>query len=223
VGASTFADVAGALGLAALLLPAAVAAARARGLGRGDVAQAAVVGIAAAAALLVAAGLLLSAIGGVGTAGWLVVVLVVDCVLLLGARDRAGLARRTVPGLLALAALAATVGAVAFSHASARDDARAERFTQLWILPAGDAAQVGVRNEEGRAARYRLTVEGPPADDGMAGVLLDRTIALDDGREWVGRVVLPLGVGPEKVTARLYRPGGADPYRSVHIWTRSRG
>jgi hypothetical protein len=215
--AKTFANLASALALAVLMLPVA-AAARRRAADRGDLAQAAAVGIAAAAALLVATGLLLSAFGEVGATGWLVAILVVDAVVILGTRDRLELARRALPAVLAAAALGMAAGALALSHRSATDQARAATFTQLWLLPRGqDAAEVGVRNEEGTPVSYRLRVIGPPAEGGEP--LLDRTVALGPSQTWVGRVELPPTAGPERVTAEVSRIGDSGPYRTAHLWT----
>ena len=100
-----------------------------------DGAQAAAVGIAVVATVLVAGGLVLSAVDALDSTGWIVVVLAVTAVAVLAAsRDPARLA---VPVLLATAALALAVGAVALSRASTVDHARETRFTQLWLVERG--------------------------------------------------------------------------------------
>jgi hypothetical protein len=216
--AHTFAGVASAIVFAALLVPVAIAVWRRAAEGP-DPVQSVGVGVAFAAALLVAVGLLLSLVGGIGSAGWLAAILIVDAALLLGTGDRRSLARRTLPALLGVAALAAAVGAVAISHESAVDDAREHTFTQLWMLPraGGDVADLGVRNQEGAAAVYRLTVRAPESAGGEP--LLEREVRIGASRTWVGSVSLPPTDRPEQVTAELFRLGGGTPYRTVHVWT----
>lgn len=211
--AATFADVASALAFAALVLPVAILARR-HVAGRGDPAHAVATGIAAVTVVLVAGGLLLSALGGLEAAGWLAIVVAADALLLVEARGRP---RLLAPIVLAAAALALSAGAIALSRASAVDQERRAAFTQLWLVPRGDAAEVGVRNEEGADATYRLEVVGPPSDG--ARVLIERTLRLSDSQAWSGRLVLPPTAVPEQVTAELFRPGDALPYRRAHLWT----
>ena len=216
--AHTFAGVASVIVFAALLVPAGIVVWRRAAEGP-DPVQSVAVGVAFAAALLVAVGLLLSLVGGIGSAGWLAAILIVDAALLLGTLDRRSLARRALPALLCAAAAAGAAGAVAISHESAVDDAREHTFTQLWMLPraGGDVAELGVRNEEGAPAVYRLTVRRPASAGG--DVLLERDVRIGASRTWVGSVPLPPTDRPEQVTAELFRPGGGTPYRTVHVWT----
>ena len=216
--AATFSNVASGLAFAVLLLPVAVVVRRLAA-ERPDPAQSVAVGVAFAAAVLVVAGLLLSLFDAVDATGWLAAILVVDAALLLGSRDRRELARRALPAGLALVALATAAGAIAFSHASAEDRDAEARFTQFWLIPRadGDVAEVGLRNREGRSVSYRVTVGGPSAG---GAVLLERTIQVGSGRWWFGSLKLPATDRPERVTAELFRPGDAAPYRRVHVWTR---
>ena len=184
-----------------------------------DSAQALAAGIAAVSALLVIGGLVLSALGALDSRGWLV--------LLLGAAVLAPVAMardpaRAVPTLLAMAAAGLAVGAVALSRASARDHARETRFTQLWLVERGSSgrAEIGVRNEEGRRAEFRLRVFGPTPRG--PGVLLDRTIALEPARAWSRQLPVPRTARPARVNAELYRVGAPGSYRSAHLWTRPR-
>ena len=184
-----------------------------------DSAQAVVIGIAAATAALVAGGLLLSALGALGTAGWVVVALAsVTVAVLAVVRD----ARHVVPTVLAVTAVGLTVGAVALSRASAIDHARETRFTQLWAVerPAG-RFEVGVRNEEQERVTYRLRVFAPASLERPA--LLDRTIVLEPSRSWSLELALPRTVRPERVNAELHRVGEPRSYRSAHVWTAPAG
>jgi hypothetical protein len=207
---NTFGDVASALALAALLLPLALFAVRRAG-GWGDPAQAAL-GIGAVVALLVPAGLLLSIVGELGAAGWLVVIAAADVLVLLWARGAAALA----PVLLTAAAISFAIGAVAISRAGAIDQEREARFTQLWAVPQAGEAELGVRNEEHATSDYELRVTAA----GASGPLLEREIRLDHGQTWAGTIELPSTDRPVRVTAELLRPGTETAYRTVHLWTR---
>jgi hypothetical protein len=211
---SVFVNVAGALALAALLVPLAVLAVR-RVAERRDPADVAI-GIAAAAALLVAGGLALSVLHGLGTVGWLVVVAVVDAGVLLFSRGSASALRRAAPALLAGVALCLTVVAVAIAREGANDQARDAHFAQFWFVPRGDGstAEVGVRNEEQAAGAFHVRVTGP---DG--GVFLDRTLQLAQGAAWVSAVRLPRDPHPRLMHAVLFRPGSITPYRRAQVWT----
>ena len=215
VAARTFPDVASAVALAALLAPAAVIAARRVGK-RLDPVEAVTVGIGAIAALLVLGGLVLSLVHGLGTVGWLALVLVADAVALLSTVERTRLARRLLLAALVTAAIGLTAGAVAISRVSASDQAHATRFTQLWLLPApANRARVGIDNEERARVAYRLRVSAPAP----TRALVDRPVALNSGQRWSASVQLPRTHRPVRVTAELYRPGDTTPYRTAHIWT----
>ncbi|HEX8067868.1 MAG TPA: hypothetical protein VF520_15215 [Thermoleophilaceae bacterium] len=182
-----------------------------------DAAQAAAVGIAAATAALVAGGLLLSALGALDSTGWVVVVLGAGALAVLaGARDPA---RLLAPVMLAFVALGLAAGAIALSRASAVDQARETRFTQLWLVERGSAgrAEIGVRNEEHRRTELRLRVFGPASAGGRP--LLDRKLALAPAQTWSAELSVPRTPRPERVNAELYRAGETEPYRSVHVWT----
>jgi hypothetical protein len=215
--AEPFAGAASALALAALLAPLAFAASR-RLAERPDPGHTAAVGIAAVAALLVLAGLGLSAVGGLSAAGWLAVVVAADAVVLLAVGDRSSLGRRAVTATLASAALGLVIGAVALSRSSAVDHERDTKFTQLWFVPRSSAAaELGVRNEEHAATVFRVKLFGPASQGSR--LLLDRTVGLDSSRAWIRTVVLPLTARPERVNVELYRAGETAPYRSAHVWT----
>jgi hypothetical protein len=211
---SVFVNVAGALALAALLVPLAVLAVR-RVAERRDPADVAI-GIAAAAALLVAGGLALSVLHGLSTVGWLVVVAVVDAAVLLFSRGGASAIRRAAPALLAGAALCLTVVAVAIAHEGASDQAHEAHFAQFWFVPRGDGAtaDVGVRNEEQAPAAFHVRVTGP-----AGGVFLDRTLQLAPGAAWVAPVKLPRDPHPRLMHAVLFRAGSTTPYRRAQVWT----
>lgn len=213
---TTFSHVAGALALAALLVPVGARAVR-WAAGRRDPAQVAV-GIAAVMALLVPAGLALSLIGSLEAAGWLATIAAAGVVAALWTGDPRERRRRLVTALIAVGALGLTVGALAVSHAGAVDQSRDTRFTQFWMVPdrSGRAAQIGVRNEEQAPIAFHVRVIGPPP---AGGVLLDRAVPLGQSRTWVGTIALPPTAGPGRVQAELFRPGRAAPYRRVHVWT----
>lgn len=186
---------------------------------RPDLARVAGAGIAALAAVLVLGGLALSLVDWLGAAGWLTILGLCGVVLVLAVGGREHLAKRAVTTLLAGAAVAMAVGAVVLSHASAEDQARETRFTQLWFVPAGQGGrtEIGVRNEQQRPVALRLRVFGPASRGSR--LLLDRAIRLDPGRSWSKPLELPATRRPERVNAELYRPGVKAPYRSAHLWT----
>jgi hypothetical protein len=183
---------------------------------RRDPARAVTAGIASVAALLVAGGLALQLVGALDTTGWVVVVAVLAAGALVAARDPA---RHAVPALIATAALGLAIGAVALSRASALDRESETRFTQLWILPdgTGRSAEVGVRNEEGGRAAFRVAVYQPASRPGPP--LVDETIVLEPGRSWSRRVAIPATPLPERVNVELFRAGRSEPHRSAHAWT----
>ena len=77
-------------------------------------------------------------------------------------------------------------------------------FTQLWVLPAGQAdraaVQLGVMSQEPALTRYRLRLE-------VDGRLVRewQSIALRPSEQWQQTIALPAGRGSEKVEALLYR------------------
>lgn len=182
-----------------------------------DAAQATAVGIAAATAVLVAGGLLLSAVDALDSTGWVVVVLSAGALAVLAVARDPG--RLLVPVMLACMALGLTAGAIALSRASAVDHARETRFTQLWLVERGSAgrAEIGVRNEEHARAEYRLRVFGP--ESAGARPLLDRTLVLAPAQSWSREIPIPRTSRPERVNAELYRLGESESYRSAHVWT----
>jgi hypothetical protein len=204
---------AGAFAVLVLLLALAV---RRWAAGRGDAVDSGPVALAAAASLLVAAGLALSVVNGVTAVGWLVVLLGVD-VALLAPRESRDLARRALPAAIGVLAAVVAVGAVALSRASAQRHDRAVRFTQLWIVPdnhaGGTVAHMGVRNFEGGPRSYRVVVTG------MRRTLAERTVQLPRGAAWTAALPLPLTDSPKKVTAELFRSGDRAPYRTASTWT----
>jgi hypothetical protein len=184
---------------------------------RFDPAQAAAVGIAAVAALLVAGGLVLSVVDALDSTGWLVVVLVAAALAVVGAsRDPSRLA---LPALLAMVALGLAIGAVALSRASAEDRARETRITQLWLIERGgdSRAEIGVRNEEHARTAYMLRVSAPASVGGRP--LLERALELEPSETFSAGLAIPRTPRPERVVAELYRLGEVRPYRSVHVWT----
>lgn len=172
-------------------------------------------GIAFAVALLVAGGIALDLAGALDPTGWAAIALVLLGGLAI-ARDPA---RHAVPVVVALVGIGLAIGAVALARESARDEERATRFTQLWMVPAGPgrSAEVGVRNEEGVRVAFRLEVYAPGSEGGTP--LVAQTIVLDPGRSWSRRLAIPATPLPERVNAELFRAGRAGTYRSAHVWT----
>jgi uncharacterized membrane protein len=74
-------------------------------------------------------------------------------------RPRGGVALAVVPAVLLVTAMLA--GAGALTYASVRSSARADHFTQLWLLPSDRgqrSATIGILNHQGSARTYRLRV-----------------------------------------------------------------
>ena len=106
--------------------------------------------------------------------------------------------------LLVVAALALTGVAVAFSVNSAAHQPYGG-YTALWLLPSKSNPdlfiELGVRNEENRPVRYRLTLKG-----GSTTIKTWEPLSLAQGQTWQTTVKLPRPaslMGP--VTASLYR------------------
>jgi hypothetical protein len=172
--------------------------------------------IASGAALLVAGGLALDLVGALDASGWIAVVAVLAAGALVALRDPA---RRAVPAMLAMAALGIAIGAAARSRSSAVDHERETRFTQFWLVPTGtgDSAEVGVHNEEGEPAAYRVEVYAPDSRGGPP--LVQQAIVVGPGRSWSRRIPIPATPLPERVDAELFRGSATEPYRSAHVWT----
>lgn len=79
----------------------------------------------------------------------------------------------------------------------------AAAFTQLWMLPRPDdprAVEIGIRNEEGMAIRYRLVLRA-----GVDVVQEWPQITLQTGEEWQTVVALSPEATTEDLVASLYR------------------
>lgn len=130
--------------------------------------------------------------------------------------------------VLALVPLAAAVGVAGYFVVSARGGA--ESYTEFYVLGADGMAQsypsavrvgesaaltLGVVNHEGVRTPYRIEarVGGEQMSD-IDGLLLA------DGQRWENIISLvPTRVGDnQKVEFFLYKDGGAEPYRAVHLW-----
>jgi hypothetical protein len=210
-----------------LLVPIAVAAARSS-LVRRDRVLASMTALAVIASTLVIVGVVLSSFSGVTRAGWFAGLAVVDVLLIGFAARRGGRGflhprrlrvrlPRVLPAVLSTAALAAVVGSVLLSVASAQRQERGSHFTQLWMLAAtggvGPAATIGVRNMEGATTSYRIVVRT------RRKVLFSAPLRLGVSRSWSAEV--PLSAVPSRtlVSATLYRAGKSTPYRVTDLWT----
>jgi len=122
--------------------------------------------------------------------------------------------------LLGLAALIVS-GAVAVSIIGA-EQRPSPGFTQLWILPAGGAAnaknvvRLGMSNMESKATKYRLAVN-------MDGKVVKEwpSIDLNPNEKWEATLVLPQTghTGTTRVEAMLYRADTPTKiYRDVVLW-----
>jgi uncharacterized protein YfiM (DUF2279 family) len=116
------------------------------------------------------------------------------------------LAGALIAGCLLAGATLATVDSV-------RHRDQADRFTQLWALPAAGgtaAAEVGVSNHQSTSERYtlRVSVNGRPADR--------RIVNLRSGQSWTAQQDFPAGTRTVRVTLSL-AGSTSDPYRWVEL------
>jgi uncharacterized membrane protein len=121
------------------------------------------------------------------------------------------------PELLALAVIL-TVSAV-FVAVLGTVQAPQPGFTQLWMLNGSEAntIQVGIRNQEAGALKYRLEIET------QGQILRTAEIDLGSGEQTLQTISLPALTGstPQTVTARLYRldlASATTPYRTTLLW-----
>lgn len=228
-------DVARWIGVVALLLPIAVAAAWLTG-GRRVEGFTIAVGIAAVAAAVALLGVALSFLFALDAVVWAVVIALVDAVVIVallasrrGRRPEAaggrspvrlsgalrGIARQWVALLIGVAAIAVTVAALAIARDSATQTRKETTFTQLWMLPtkSGSSARVGIRNVEDAPRTYHLRVAGP------GGSLLAKTVRVRSGATRTARVRLPLTRTPHRITATASAVGFPGERRTVDVWT----
>lgn len=114
--------------------------------------------------------------------------------------------------VLVLVSMALAGTGVALAHAGAAHQDSSSHFTQLWVLPDGNATiNIGVTNHEGSRLVYRLRVM-----DGDS-VLTDRLIPVADGAAFRVPLALPPGVSGSGVLAQLFVGSDPSPYRQVAI------
>ena len=137
---------------------------------------------------------------------------------------------RLIDGLLALVLvpLLAGLGAVVYFVDASSEDS--EGFTEFYLLGSGGKAEaypglltageqapvlLGVVNREGQDAAYHVVVKL----DGQSTDEIDGLV-LGDGGRWEETVaLLPTRAGnDQKVEFLLYKDGGSEPYRSLHLW-----
>ena len=130
-------------------------------------------------------------------------------------------------GMALLAFLASLGGGVYFVAASGEGP---EGFTEFYVLGSGGKAEdypglvkageqatavLGLVNREGRDTAYQIAVmlDGETTDD-IDGVVLG------NGERWEKTVaLLPAHAGnSQKAEFLLYKDGGGEPYRSLHLW-----
>jgi uncharacterized membrane protein/LysM repeat protein len=137
---------------------------------------------------------------------------------------------RPIDGVVALAltALLAGLGGVVYFVGTSAEDS--EGYTEFYVLgPEGKAegypgvvkageeatAVLGLVNHEGQDTAYRIAVrlDDKNADD-IDGLVLG------DGERWEEATALvPTRVGnDQKAEFLLYKDGGDEPYRSLHLW-----
>lgn len=125
--------------------------------------------------------------------------------------------------VIALVALGVTAYFVATSRGSS------ESFTEFYVLGPGGKAEayptlmkvdenatviLGVINQEGEDSTYQVAVK----IDGENMTTIDNLLLADDQR-WEERVaIVPTHAGDDqKVEFLLYKDGGSEPYRSLHL------
>ncbi len=130
-------------------------------------------------------------------------------------------------GMALLAFLASLGGGVYFVAASGEGP---EGFTEFYVLGSGGKAEdypglvkageqatavLGLVNREGRDTAYQIAVmlDGETTDD-IDGVVLG------NGERWEKTVALvPTRAGNSQMAEfLLYKDGGGEPYRSLHLW-----
>lgn len=129
-----------------------------------------------------------------------------------------------------LLAIAATLPLLAAGYLATAAGEDGEGFTELYVLGPGGSTSglegplverertsllLGVTNREGGESTYRIDVTVGGVVAGTRGQL-----TLADGEEWLGEVpiVAERAGDGQKVDIRLYRDGGGEPYRSLHLW-----
>ena len=113
-------------------------------------------------------------------------------------------------------AIAGLLGATALVivRDSARTVSRRASFTQLWLVPYGTGAQLGVTSFEHGEERYRLTV--------TAGrrVIVRSAVTLTPGSTYTRQVALTPASVTKRIDARLFVGDSTRPYRMVS-WGRT--
>ena len=137
---------------------------------------------------------------------------------------------RMIGRVLALALVVSLAGLGVAAYFVATSRGSSERFTEFYVLgPAGKAEAypslvkvgenaaviLGLVNHEGGDASYRVVVR---IDGGNTNII--DNLVLADGERWERRIALvPTRVGEnQKAEFLLYKDGGSDPYRSLHLW-----
>ena len=135
-----------------------------------------------------------------------------------------------INGSLALALVASLAGLGIVAYFASTSRGGSERFTEFYLLDSGRKADaypslvktgeqatavLGLVNHEGEDTAYHIAVrlDGENADD-IDGLVLG------DGEGWEKTVaLLPTRVGnDQKAEFLLYKDGGNEPYRSLHLW-----
>lgn len=142
---------------------------------------------------------------------------------------------RMIDRLLALALVLSLAGMGVAAYFVTTSRGSSERFTEFYVLGAGGKAEaypslvkvgenaevmLGLVNHEGQDTSYQVAVrlDGDNTDEIANPVL-------GDGQRWEKTVALvPAHVGDDqKVEFLLYKDGGIEPYRSLHLWLEVEG
>ena len=137
---------------------------------------------------------------------------------------------RLANGLLALALVAFVAGLGMVAHFATTSRGSSEGFTEFYLLGPGGRAEgypglvkagehvtavLGLVNHEQQDTAYRIAVslDGDSADE-IDGLVLA------EGERWEKTVaLLPAHAGDsQKAEFLLYKDGGSEPYRSLHLW-----
>ena len=129
-----------------------------------------------------------------------------------GGSGEAGLWRRPRPAEIVQILAAVAIVAALLASARAVGSLPHSEFTQLWLLEAPGAVEVGVLNQEAESVTYSLVLSN-------AGEVLRRAeFSVPPGSTWVRTI--PLGsVQSGEIRADLFRlPDQSTPYRSTTLW-----
>jgi uncharacterized membrane protein len=93
--------------------------------------------------------------------------------------------------------------------------ASSEQSPQQVVAGEQSTLGVGIKNGEGRPARFRVAVTLDGQSVGTTG-----PISLEDREEWRGNVDFAVTTpGPgQRLDVRLYKEGSLEPYRSLRFW-----